>query len=532
MKRTRRSLSLPPLQLESLENREVPATSLDSIFTSGAFVSDPLLGVVSDEKLILSDPAMLEGDPPSAFVTTLTVSNDAPTFGEPIELTAAVSGEGAPGSGWGTVSFFDGDVFLGMDVLGATGRAIISIDSLTPGEHSLRALYEDVTGSAESKPISVTVGKAITSTELTSTLSAPVVGEPVTLTATVKSEAPSLVTAGLVTFYDGSTILGSGAIGADGTATLTTALRLGSRTLRAVYSGDDVTLDSTSTPLSLIVGRAATTTGLSVSAGTVAIGQPVTLTATVKVTEGWAFPVGAVEFREGANLLGTVALDGRGQAALTLSNLGAGSHTVTAVYLGCSTCLGGSSEPTSFLVGKAGTTTTLTTSVPAPVFGQAQTLTARVAGATAGRVDFYDGTTLLGSAAVGATGTASLAVRLNLGSHKLRAAFAGTTTAIASSSGWYYQTVTKAPTTASLSLAADGVTLRVVVRAAFAGSPIGTVIFKSGSIILGTAAVNGNGVALLRLPPLPAGTHQITAVYTGSSCFLADKSDPLAVSVA
>ena len=50
--------------------------------------------------------------------------------------------------------------------------------------------------------------------------------------------------------------------------------------------------------------------------------------------------------------------------------------------------------------------------------------------------------------------------------------------------------------------------------------------------MLGTAAVNGNGVAVFRLAGrLSAGSYRITAVYGGSSCFLGATSDPLDVAV-
>ena len=80
------------------------------------------------------------------------------------------------------------------------------------------------------------------------------VGQSTTLTAAVTTGSGSAA-GGTVTFYDGSAVLGTGVVGADGQATLTTALRVGSRTLRAVYSGDNFSLGSTSTPLSLTVGR-------------------------------------------------------------------------------------------------------------------------------------------------------------------------------------------------------------------------------------------------------------------------------------
>ena len=276
--------------------------------------------------------------------------------------------------------------------------------------------------------MTVTVGKSTSTTSLTSSLAAPVVGQSTTLTAAVTTGSGSAA-GGTVTFYDGSAVLGTGVVGADGQATLTTALRVGSRTLRAVYSGDNFSLGSTSTPLSLTVGRAVTSTGLTLSTSTAGVGQSVIVTANVGVVLGSAFPVGTVEFREGTKLLGTATVDGRGTAKLTLTNLPAGSHAITANYLGCSTCLGSTSLAATVSVGSTATATTLTSSTPSPVFGQTQTLTARVMGAVSGRVNFFDGTTLLGSATVDASGSASLAARLNLGSHKLKAVFAGTASA-------------------------------------------------------------------------------------------------------
>src|SRR5262249_12127120 len=64
------------------------------------------------------------------------------------------------------------------------------------------------------------------------------------------------------------------------------------------------------------------------------------------------------------------------------------------------------------------TTTTLSTSVPAAVFGQSVTLTARVASAAGipvgATVNFLDGGLMLGSAAVDATGQATLRIALGV----------------------------------------------------------------------------------------------------------------------
>ncbi len=199
-------------------------------------------------------------------------------------------------------------------------------------------------------------------------------------------------------------------------------------------------------PAVTVVNKAPTAVEVTPSARILTPGRAVTLTAAVRTTVGSAAPAGAVEFRAGARVLGTAPVDGRGQARVTTDALGAGAHAVTAVYAGSGTCEGSISPPVTLTTGRpAATTTTLTAAVAAPVSGQAQALTARVTGATAGRVDFFDGPARVGSAAVDATGTATLSVRPDLGGRRYRAVFAGTREADGSASAWVFQTVGKAP---------------------------------------------------------------------------------------
>jgi hypothetical protein len=64
-------------------------------------------------------------------------------------------------------------------------------------------------------------------------------------------------------------------------------------------------------------------------------GQPVTFTATVSGPAGGPAPAGAVQFLvDGANFGSPVTLAGGSAASAPASNLGAGMHTVTAIYLG------------------------------------------------------------------------------------------------------------------------------------------------------------------------------------------------------
>jgi hypothetical protein len=117
-----------------------------------------------------------------------------------------------------------------------------------------------------------------------------------------------------------------------------------------------------------------TTTTLASSANPSVVGQSVTFTATVT----GSFPTGTVTFRDGATVLGTVALNGSGIATLSTSVLAVGSHSVTAVYSGDANNSASTSPSLIQVVNKASTTTTLTTSPNPSLFGQVVTFTATV----------------------------------------------------------------------------------------------------------------------------------------------------------
>jgi autotransporter-associated beta strand protein len=89
------------------------------------------------------------------------------------------------------------------------------------------------------------------------------------------------------------------------------------------------------TGLIRVAGLPSTTT-LGSSAATTVYGSSVTLTA---VAHGATTPTGTITFFDGANAIGTVAVDGTGTAVLSVSDLLVGSspHSVTAVYNGDAT---------------------------------------------------------------------------------------------------------------------------------------------------------------------------------------------------
>jgi hypothetical protein len=151
-----------------------------------------------------------------------------------------------------------------------------------------------------------------------------------TFTARVSAAAPAVGNpGGTMSFYDGSVLLGTSTIGSGGTASLTTAgLPAGTRTIEARYGGDGSFEPGTgSSPH--VIRDAANTPSITVtsSRNPSPTGQFVSLSANINV------PSGTMQFYDGATLLGQAPITS-GRAVLTTSSLPAGSHAITARYVG------------------------------------------------------------------------------------------------------------------------------------------------------------------------------------------------------
>jgi len=264
-----------------------------------------------------------------------------------------------------------------------------------------------------------------------------------------------------------------------------------------------------------------TSTTLKSSANPAKIGEAVTFSATVTVSGG-AKPTGAVAFNSGTKLLKTVALSGD-TASFSISTLAVGTYSITAVYRGDATARASTSAALKQVVEKAASATSMTSSMNPSHFGQAVRFKATVVtgGKPTGTVTFSSGSTTLGKATL-TGGTAILSTSaLAVGSHLITASYSGDATFEASASPELKQTVVKAPTTAKLASAKNpsesgqAVTFTATVTST-TGSPTGTVTFKRGTTMLGSAALSG-GVAKLETSALPKGSDTITATYGGAA---------------
>ena len=173
-------------------------------------------------------------------------------------------------------------------------------------------------------------------------------GQAITFTATV---TPALSTSfsptGDVTFYDGSTDLGSAPIADDSASFTTSALAVGSHSIFAEYNGDSNFNASESPPLAQNVNKAGTETDLESSENPSIYGDGVIFTATVSPTvSGIGPPTGQVTFYDGSTALDTETLSD-GSASFTTSALAVGNHAITASYGGDTNFAGSSTTAVS-----------------------------------------------------------------------------------------------------------------------------------------------------------------------------------------
>ena len=189
----------------------------------------------------------------------------------------------------------------------------------------------------------LTVSKGTPSVTVASSQNPSAPAASVTFTATLSAGAT-----GTVTFMDGTTVMGIGAV-SSGTASFSTStLPVGTHSITAVYGGDANYNGVTSPALSQVVNKTATTVTVASSRNPVPSGSSVTFTATVP-----AGATGTVQFLDGTTMLGTGTVSG-GTASFSTTTLSVGTHSITAVYSGDATYSGATSSAVSQVVQTVG----------------------------------------------------------------------------------------------------------------------------------------------------------------------------------
>ena len=354
------------------------------------------------------------------------------------------------------------------------------------------------------------------------------------------------VPTGQVVFQEGGQTLGYAMLDATGHASFSiSTLGLGPHTITAEYLGDQLFLPSINTASATvtIVSANSTSTVLVGTPSPSVLGQQVAFTATVSGSAQYGIPTGRVAFMEDGTVLYTASLLA-GKATFRTTKLTAGTHTITAQYMGSAKYFT-SNSTVEQVVDRASTKTAVTTSTTTLVYGKKFTLKAAVTavapgkGRPTGTVTFKDGDTVLGSAPLDLYGRASWTVSsLPAGSHTLTAIYNGDANFV-EGSGAITKTVAAAATTTLLTASSripkfgQLVTLTATVKLSFTSPivPTGTVTFMDGTVVLGTATLDAAGKAVFSTSSLAVGTHSIRAVYNGTANTLARTSSAVTVRV-
>ena len=227
---------------------------------------------------------------------------------------------------------------------------------LANGTYTVTATYTQGTGlypTMVSAARTLNVGLSSSTTTLAATTTSTLFryGEDVTLDATVTGfSGLNFLAPGSVDIINGSKALNTSPLPVTGTspqtvtvssASLATALSVGTHNLQAKYTGDSTNyLASASAVRALTVIKADTSASASVSPanGIVVSGGALSLQVTIGtpayVSANAARPTGTVTFVSGGTTLGTATVNASGVATLTINPTALGNFSVTATYGG------------------------------------------------------------------------------------------------------------------------------------------------------------------------------------------------------
>ncbi len=499
----------------------------------------------------------------------LTISPAKPTAGQQVSFAATVTGVTGI-SPTGSVQFFDGTTSIGF---GGAPSATYTGTLSAGASHSLSAVYLGDSNylKATSSVIPTAVGTAPTATVVSASATSAPYGQSVTLNITVSGSTVVNGTqpTGTLTFTGAGSTTTSAISGGSASVTLNN-LAVGTYTIGTTYSGDTNYAGSTGNTVTVNVTQSTASLNPSISTTSFTNGSTATLTVTVTLPGNAQLPSGSTFIATivgitGASYTGTFAINSGGNTgtgAVTIPAPIAGSYTL---QITCGTSANFTCTPASLAISSTATTgttgtstgTTLTTTTLAispitPTAGQAVTFTATVSASAnaiaanplAGTVNFYDGTTLIGSATVGAGGIATASISLTAGTsaQSLTAQYQGNTVYAGSTSNAVPVTIAASAAVVTLTsnvtstLAGTSVVLTATVTGSTSTgiAPTGTVSFYLGGAtpaLVGTASVgsigNGIGTAVFSTSNLPAGALTLYAVYKGDSNFSSATSNSI-----
>lgn len=459
------------------------------------------------------------------------------------------------------VTILEGGGTIGSTKATSAGTWQVTLQALGEGVHDLVAQAIDVAGN---------VSAASDAFRLTIDLSAPDAPSPPDLIASSDSGASSsdnvtrltiLTFAGTgragttVTLFAGTTAAGTGAVGADGSWTITTTpLTDGIRAFTAKATDAAGNVGAASAALTVTIDT--TAPGALGRPDLLAIsdsGGSTTDNITNDTTPSFARTAGVgtmIEVYSGTSLIGSGIADAAGGWTITAQAIPAGVHTITAIAIDqagnrgpASTALSVTIDTTEApptgldLIASAdtgvSTSDNLTRLATPTIIGKAAPLVA---------VALFDGATLIGAGKTDAGGNwLVVTASLGDGTHSIVAKAtdaAGNTSAASAALAVTIDTKAAAPSMTGLTAAtdtgastADRITRATAPVVTGTAEPFAMVELRTGAVLKGTVRADAAGVWNIGAGLLPDGTHQFTARQTDAAGNTSAESAPVTVTV-
>ena len=311
-----------------------------------------------------------------------------------------------------------------------TGTITAPVSTSTPGTNTFTVTAIDGAGNQSSQSVNYTVNGFDSQIQLTlasGTVTYPLGTNLVAKVAKINSHTPT----GTVLIQDGGVTVTKLTLGGDGAGYFyIQGLAAGTHTLTAVYSGDANNPAGTSAPVTLKVLPVPVT--LAVSCWNTPYPYGANFQCTINASSTAGAPLGAITYTYDANAPVSVVLSG-GNANITIPKPPVGNHSISISYAAQTNYAAAGPKVQNFVVTAAPVVIQLT---PSSLYltGGTLTLTASIqswsAGAPngTGQVTFTSGSTVLGTAPVNATGSASVSVpasSLTNGSKQITATYSG-----------------------------------------------------------------------------------------------------------
>jgi uncharacterized protein (TIGR03437 family) len=435
----------------------------------------------------------------------VAISTTPAQIRQPVTITVSVLPAGAVG----TVTFSGVPACTAVPL--QNGIATCGAIFMQLGELAITGTYSgdsNLLGGAASMKLNV--GRVVAGVFVATAPDTPVYGETFRVNALLLGAQGVAAPTGQVLFQEAASIAAI-PLNADGRASWSTTVGIGSHSFTATYNGD-TNYGTSQGVATIMVSKANTRTTLTATPG----GD---FTAVVDaVAPGSGAPTGGVRFLRDGDPIASVALTRIGATSVATLAGSAEGGRVTAEYGGDLNFNGSVSGAVAVLSPRvdvtvtsdrnpaaAGSVTFAATVVPNPgTAAPTGIIRFSVDGAVTGSVPLVKG---------GATSTMTLAA----GSHAVGAEYSGDSTYPAAS-GRMTQVVTAPASTLTLTADAQSVIYgqAVTFTAQLPGSATGAVRFSDNGVPLGSASLSA-GTASMMAPALAAGTHTIAASWDGGT---------------